>query len=186
MKLQIIETPDYILVVSDEEIKLKDWYVHNQLSKGLRIWQDNTQFIPMDAKKIIAHLPKGNAPELDLPLLPEMVVEDDAEKLAKETYPIDILETSRGCFDDVNLADRNIWIKGYKAATKRYSEDDLRKAIEIGLNASKDNKEIFRKGLTKKEEIDLLLQSLKQSKTPTHFLLERIENNKCIGKYLFE
>jgi hypothetical protein len=33
---------------------------------------------------LIAYLPKGNAPELDLPLLPEIVVEDDVEKLAEK------------------------------------------------------------------------------------------------------
>jgi hypothetical protein len=45
-----------------------------------------THFEPVEegyeGKKIIAYKPKGNAPELDLPLLPD--VEEDVEKLAKK------------------------------------------------------------------------------------------------------
>jgi hypothetical protein len=67
-KLKRIETPEYTLWVSDDKIKLKDWYVHNQSPKGLRVWQNNTDFIPMDAKKIIAYQPKNNASEL-LPIV---------------------------------------------------------------------------------------------------------------------
>ena len=101
-KIEIVETPDYILAVSDEEIKEGDTIFnyfglkHNEqviskASKNAVInWKndlyinDGTKRIRDGIKKIIAYQPKGNAPELDLPLLPEMVVEDNIEKLAEE------------------------------------------------------------------------------------------------------
>jgi hypothetical protein len=73
MKLEIIETRDYILSVSKNlDQLLYNTSIQELITKG----------------HVKAHLPKGNAPELDLPLLPEMGVEDDAENLAKLKYPI--------------------------------------------------------------------------------------------------
>ena len=86
MKLQIIETPDYILAVSDEEIKEGDYCTSekNIVDVG-KIHNSYTIFKPSTKEhlamlrscvKIIAHQPKiineeleKYAPELDLPLL---------------------------------------------------------------------------------------------------------------------
>jgi hypothetical protein len=78
MKLQIVETPDYILGVSDEEIKEGDLYlddihtIRKSITSVKEYWEARK-----DYKKIIAYLPKNNAPELDLPLLPNKVYSED-------------------------------------------------------------------------------------------------------------
>jgi len=126
-KLEIIVTPDYILAVSDEEIKENDYYV-TDFKVVRRCDKDSIGLANYAYDKIIAYKPKGNAPELDLPLLPEMVLEDDVEKLADEF----VLNTQ--IHRDI---ERDGWLStgfvyGYKAATKVYSEEDLRKAFEAG------------------------------------------------------
>jgi hypothetical protein len=75
MKLQIIETTGYTLAVSDEEIKKGDIiYANGGLWKGTTT---HCTEIPVTEcwVKIVAHLPKNNAPELPLPLLPEITSE---------------------------------------------------------------------------------------------------------------
>lgn len=85
-KFKIIETEDYFLAVSDEEIKVNDWYwipikmSIEQCIRKILIIKEGVNDIKQ--LKIIAYLPKNNAKELDdLPLLPEIIVEDDVEKL---------------------------------------------------------------------------------------------------------
>jgi hypothetical protein len=80
--LERVETPDYILWVSNEEIK-KSCYFFNgerilQASRITDIVIDNEgQWSEIkSSKKIITYQPKGNAKELDLPLLPEVVVKN--------------------------------------------------------------------------------------------------------------
>jgi hypothetical protein len=165
--LETIETPDYILAVSDEEIKEGDLcfleenhYVNGGIGKynheraigwGISYSPKGHNFF----KKIIAYQPKGNAPELDLPLLPEMVVEDDVEKLAKETTKKYVNEREK---QTAYLE----FIEGYKAATKVYSEEDLMRAFEVGRNFQ----------LTGENNFNELVRSLKQSKTPKWFVAE--------------
>jgi hypothetical protein len=164
MKLQIIETPDYVLAVSDEEIKEGDITYYNnevQISDGIG-------FLNVD-KKIIAYQPKCNAPELDLPLLPEFNVENDVEKLAKNAY------VKHGVKDDKLTLDEQIqrtggflvgFKEGYKAATKVYSEEDLRRAIIMSANSNTD---------FLPDRCDEIIQSIKQTKTscfPSHCLRE--------------
>jgi hypothetical protein len=80
-KLQIIETPDYTLAVSDKHHIDKNGLYYDTFDKSIKTSDCYQQSFRI--KEIIAYQPKGNAPELDLPLLPEIVVEDDVEKLAK-------------------------------------------------------------------------------------------------------
>ena len=79
-KFKIVETENYILAVSDEEIKEGDWVYNRGIETFLQvknIWIDKIDFLNsnLETFKVVAYQPKGNAPELDLPLLPEMVVE---------------------------------------------------------------------------------------------------------------
>ena len=151
MKLQIIETPDYILAVSDEEIKEGGKYLlipENQIKTADRDLPINSR----EWVQVIAYQPKGNAPELDLPLLPEIVVEDDVEKLAEEYAKMYYSE---------NIKAKLGYIAGYKTATKVYSEEDLRKAIDI-----------VRKDTYKRESVDEIIQSLNQPKAPKWFVTE--------------
>ena len=159
MKLQIIETPGYTLAVSDEEIKEGDLVIHEG-NPHFIFNESMRNFLCKDCKKIIAYQPKGNAPELDLLLLPEIVVEDDVEKLAEE-YVID--ESYLPVYKEEC---KRAYINGYKAATKVYSEEDLRKALSESFKASMEGYNIT---------ADEIIQSIKQTKTscfPSHCLRE--------------
>jgi len=172
MKLQIIETEQYILAVSDEEIKEGDWYYDSgDVNFVCKAFKHTTQ--QYQRSKIIAYQPKGTAYELDLPLLPEIVVEDDVEKLAEtkaETHLEKIKDTARRWF----------WKKGfkvgYKAATKVSRKEEpisfylwatkkygSVKPVEEGCIVEKtDYKGLFH----------IYIQSLKQPKTPKWFVAE--------------
>lgn len=175
-KFKIVETEEYTLAVSDG-VKAGDKSV--LMVEGFTP-MILTHFEPVEegyeGKKIIAYKPKGNAPELDLPLLPEeeccegdgsncngscCIVEDEALKFANEIK------------QDVSQYDNGRWygrIEGYKAATKVYSEEDLRKVFEHGIMFKEESIS------TCKEAVDVeftcLIRSLKQSKTPKWFVAE--------------
>jgi hypothetical protein len=161
-KYKIIETPDYILAVSDEEIKEDDWFWKPDMNMVFK-----AEYTPYTGcKKIIAYQPKGNEHELDLPLLPEIVVEEDVEKLAEE-YASKKLKRKIIKYIplEANVTEYVSFIKGYKAATKVYSEEDLRKAFEAGMYFVGEDKGSYEK----------FIQSLKQPKTLKWFVAE-IEN----------
>jgi hypothetical protein len=72
MKLQIIETPDYTLAVSDEKTLSINGdyyldYINNNLHKWNMVGMHEGKSVWIN--KIVAYKSKGNAPELDLPLL---------------------------------------------------------------------------------------------------------------------
>ena len=159
-KLKIVETPDYILAVSDEEIRKGNY----MLSHSKTVYQaGNSTLVNMTnidgtkCKKIIAYQPKGGAPKLYLPLLPEMIIEDEIIGKPLDNYIRERHNQDR-CMG---------FIDGYKSATKRFSEDDLRKAYEAGGNSRED-------GINGDGEIEFeeYLESLKQPKTPKWFVAE--------------
>jgi hypothetical protein len=149
-KFKLVEMEDYLLAVSDEEIEKDDYFYYiwfntdiiQKADSGSNLNNLNAKNPKDNFKKIIAYKPKGNAPELDLPLLPEIVVEDDVEKLAESYYT------------QIRLAERTAFKFGYKAATKVYSEEDLRKAMHFGKFGEYE-------GIQKTQEF---IQSLKQPK----------------------
>jgi hypothetical protein len=102
-KFRIVETEDYILAVSDEEttgFENNIWVFKNG-----RFWLwNNTMALQSNCKpnKVIAYKPKGNTPELDLPLLPEMVINKDITE--DRIYCVDIQNYE---FDDnpINWSD---------------------------------------------------------------------------------
>jgi len=187
MKLQIIETQDYILTVSDEEIKHKNIILHipsNCILDADEFYEMNgnttilfndlnkREVLAKDCKKIIAYQTKNNAPELNgLPLLPEIVVEDDVEKLAKLKYPIN---SAKGSMEMLNRDQLNNslkqegFIEGYKAATKVYSEEDV---IDFSIFRTTTNTKEFHNCKNVYEQFNLW-KSLKQSKTPKWFVAE--------------
>jgi hypothetical protein len=106
------------------------------------------------------HLPLDNNPILpNLGLLPEIVVEDDVEKLAEK-----IVEEAFGekGMDDAKELCRDFWIDGYKAASKVYSEDDLKKAIE--LSRVKGDYKFDGKPVDYKYSNEEIVKTLKQPK----------------------
>lgn len=141
MKLEIIYTEDYILAVSDEDVKEDTLFTDdNKIFKCRNIFENGVEdddgllHKTQNCKKLVAHLPLNNAPKLKgVPLLPEIVVEDDVEKLAESyaDFSNDYISMSFGTkFNETSKRD---FIAGYKAATKRYSEEDLRKSFEAGM-----------------------------------------------------
>lgn len=160
-KFKIIETPDYTLAVSDEVRvdSITDWYYeHDNI---IPLYQFTKEALPEEyyLPKVVAYQPKGNAPELDLPLLPEIVMEDDVEKLAKNSMSL--------CESDMGYL--NTWVRGYNAATKFYSENDLRKAFNFGFNEGinyADLKNIDEEAEEISDEYwDVFVKNLKQPKT---------------------
>jgi len=112
-KFRIVETEEYFLAVSDEDASNSYIYftgdptgifrtgIKYKNGAGDYFYQDaitgmSDTYLTTISKKIIGYQPKGNAPELDLPLLPDV--------------------EPRG-FDEFE-----------------YTEDDLRKAFEVGRN----------------------------------------------------
>ena len=159
-KFKLVETEKYTLAVFDKEVKEGD-YIFDNYAKINLVQQvrkcdfDSSHYRNGNWKKIIAYQPKGNAKELDLPLLP--YAEDDVEKLAESYYT------------QITLAERTAFKFGYKAATKVYSEEDLKKmfayAHQVGMNTLLQTQSPHL--LEKQDEHKLrdgFIQSLKQPK----------------------
>jgi hypothetical protein len=196
-KFKIIETDAYILAVSDEEIKENDHAL--DLTEDIDLKYDvfivdkaTLKFANQESKKIIAYQPKGNAPELDLPLLPEIVLEDNVEKLACKLYGVEYPEYMG--FIDTQSLNRSLneedygkektdafysvlsFVDGYNSSAKFYSENDLRKAFDFGFNEGinyADLKNIDEEAEEISDEYwDVFVKNLKPSKTPEWFVAE--------------
>jgi hypothetical protein len=181
-KLQLIETQDYILAVSDEKMKEGDTiYASGGLWDGTVTNAKWSDFLVTNCwQKIIAHLPKNNTPELNLPLLPQIVVEDDVEKLAEKANGYAYYGKPNG---EKYLAFNEGFIEGHKAATKVYSEEDMIKFAEYCRDVARregtygdeftNNWELCKeqKIVTTKGLLDSF-KSFKQPKTPKWFVAE--------------
>jgi hypothetical protein len=171
MKLQLIETQDYILAVSDKEIK-EGLYLDDTNTIRTCVVSDNQYWAKREHyKKIIAYKPKSNAAKLDLPLLPKIDVEDDVDlKIQYRNFSKQVKNpylTEEKKYQVWEKAYIEGFDEGYKAATKVYTEDDLRKAYEYGNN--------YHKGTlaqSQKYTFEFLIQSLKESKLPKWFVAE--------------
>lgn len=174
MKVEIIYTDDYALIVSDEEMSTRDYRVNIQRSTVHYIPKDDTPSYYNDRrhifKKVIAHRPLKDAPVLEgVSLLPEFSKEeDDVEKVAKKEYPSTNTHLDRLDEADGNAYYRSIFKKGYNKAkeTYKYTEEDLRKALLIKHD-----------GLS----VDYVIQSL-QTKRPKSILLETVGDTETINR----
>jgi len=127
-KFEIIETSDYTVAVSEEV--LRDVRPHKgkyHLENGTTINIFPTYLTDLlECQLIVGYTPKNNAPELDLPLLPEIVVEDDVENQKWYKDAISVLK------DEHSIKMAKMCLKaGYNAATKVYSEEDLNSSVTI-------------------------------------------------------
>jgi len=176
----LIPTEHYLLVVDNSDIKEGDYYLRykNSVLRCTELKESfnealnkNETVILADGcgdpyerskdyiKKIIAHLPLNDSTILDgVDLLPPL---DDVEKLALNQFPRD--EDWRVNSD--NADKRPIWMDGYNKAKEKfkYTEEDMRfiimKSFLLGVDRAQYSK----------EREDEIIQSLSQSKMPTHF-----------------
>ncbi len=117
------------MVLDDSEIKIGDHFYDNdgEMCKYDKLYVvDPNNF--NDNQKIIAHLPLNGSPILEgVPLLPP--IEEDVEKLGMvrlyEKYPYHPPAFTGYCID--------MFKEGHKKAREkyRYTEEDMRKAIEM-------------------------------------------------------
>jgi hypothetical protein len=164
MKHDIIKTDNYLLVVSDEEIKEGDNGVGfatgiNGKGRGYFIFkQDGTSVgklnsICVGSKKITAHLPLNNSRILEgVDLLPPL--EDDVDKLSADY-------TEEWCSKrKVDVYIHDAFKAGYNKAKEKYkyTEEDLRKVLT--------DKSLY------ELSVDEIIQSLQQPKYPIGFECE--------------
>ncbi len=84
----------------------------------------------------------------------------DINEMSERAFPKDIIETSKGCFDDMALADRQTWEDGFRAAIKTmYNEAHIRDAIKFGANGM--NGYIFGEEGNDETQITKFIESLK-------------------------
>lgn len=144
MKLQ--QTDQYLLLIDEEaEIKSFPYFLwkdevhkfHSDNGYGIKTWtgyndEDGSSEIVNWSNKwkgsVIAYYPlQENSPKLDLPLLPNPFKNNiDIEALQEglKEYPY------RDINNDLALGG---YIRGYKAAQKKFSKEDMIKAFEEGM-----------------------------------------------------
>jgi hypothetical protein len=163
MKVEIIYTEQYALIVSDEK-PLYDHYYFNVSVLAVRTGTDDSDYTEEHLKKVIGHRPLKDAPILEgVPLMPKFTQEDDVERKSR-----DFVKEIGGSQDQ-----RLAFVDGYLEAkeTYKYTEEDLRKVIE----ASRDIRYV-----TYSE--DELIQSL-QTKRLKYFKceMEQLPSNESFG-----
>jgi hypothetical protein len=131
MKYDLIKAYDYLLVVSDDEIKNNDKvYVDSNNILQIRTYIDPFgETLPI-GKKIIAHLTPNNSSILEgVDLLPPLPQGDDVEKLS-ENFLKDLQVASASVNRSVKLG----FEVGYNIAkeTYKYTEDDMINAFKLG------------------------------------------------------
>lgn len=187
MKTKLIDHPQYYLLVDEEaEIKEGDYVYDTHFHKNI-IWRVKNGDIgnPKNLDfcvKIIAHLPKGNAPKLEgVDLMPELPNdEEDVEQLAKDYYKYRC-EIEEDNFKQRNKKDiTSSFIAGYKAAKqseKKYSE--VIKLLKNICDWSSYKEHPI--GKQAQQALDIL-QSLSTT-TPIDFEVEMVDEIVDLGRH---
>jgi len=161
MKQEIIKTEDYLLVVDKNE-----WDGNNVLAETKLLDKNLTihNFQPNKGdRKILAHLPLHEAPYLDgVDILPK--IEDEVYRLSTE-----FCIKKEGRPKDLTIG----FIEGYNKSkeTYKYTEEDLRKAIDMATTCKHEGTLLF-------FNANEIIQYLQQSKIPKYFEVETITMNK--------
>lgn len=159
MTHKIIKTENYLLVVDDSEIKEGDVITDKY---NVWIWKDNSSLL--GRKKVIAHLPLNNSPQLEgVPLLPPFTrhQEDGIEELAElNGHP-----ESSGFFNY-----KEGFLDGFLEAKEKYkfTEEDMKRIYEKGYSSGRNE-------LSSRESDEVkygFIQSLSQPKIPVAFECE--------------
>jgi hypothetical protein len=172
MEQEIIYTEHYALIVSDEKIVEGSFIYETNIGEVSKVDKWYCEIVDKGVKvepsvKVIAHRPLTDAPILEgVPLLPEFGKGDDVKKIS--------LEMGKEFYIGGNYDFENGVRKGYNKAkeTYKYTEEDLRKAIEMAITSKYEYKLEF----YNQNEI---IQSLQQPKRPKYFKCET--EVKCTG-----
>jgi hypothetical protein len=125
----ILKVENYLLIVSDGDLKEKDYYLDDtfQIRKAIKSekdWSNSGKNGYIICKKIIAHIPLNNAQVLEaVELLPELNNKDYFLKKSELYFP----SYPDGIVTDEILALREGFIKGF--SIKSYSEEDIKIAM---------------------------------------------------------
>jgi hypothetical protein len=175
MTHQIIKTKDYLVIAENTKPEKGDYGlgynkgIKDIIEPGHYVFKhDDSPVAKLDtactgSKKIIAHLPLGDSPILEVvALLPPLQQEDDVEGLAEKlSIEYSVYETAQ---DDVYQG----IIVGYNKAKEKYkyTEEEVRFIIMKSFLLGVD------RGQYSKEREDEIIQSLSQPKIPTGFECE--------------
>jgi hypothetical protein len=165
MKHDIIKTDNYLLIVSDEDIKPLDWCVNIKTSSVFQFY--TKRGLVNDDKKIIYHLPLNNSPILEgVDLLPPL--EDEVKKLADALGFYDSTEDNKG-----NRTTK-AFIAGYNKAKEKYkyTEEDMRKVCIMYAQWVTGGTPSLRIAQNPDERFEQIIQSLQQPKYPIGFECE--------------
>jgi hypothetical protein len=170
MKHNIIKTENYLLVVDDSEIKYDDHFIDEY--KMLYMLKNESTEKYKSVKKVISHLPLNNSPILEgVPLLPPL--ENEVEEVWEQGLGAELEKLlpymkhlDDGQYNSGQLVGFEIgatW--GYNKTKEKYkyTEEDLRKAIELS-----DKNQRLNDPLHPNE----IIQSLQQPKMPVAFECE--------------
>jgi DNA primase len=185
----IVQIENYLLIVSgNEEIKNGDWTIDLKTNRIAKCERDShatplmKAAIPLSGfKKIIAHLPLNNSPILEGVLLLPELIDNEYDEVCIEVFANCTKDQKFATEHEKHIAEI-YFRRGYKAATKMYSEEDLRKAIEYAFNCGKRVElEAVELDFSFEQYVELLIQSLKQPKTPKFFIPEV---RQCMYDYI--
>ncbi len=183
-----IQIKDYWVIVSDEEVKDKDWYY---IISQNRIEQSINKYGPKNAKidqtginKIIAHKPIGNAPIIEGVHLFDAPWEENVERVAEE-YSILLYPINGQDRETVEwIEDRKTLLQtGFKAGYQKHAEkyqftlEDMEKAMKYAWTCGLDKKEL-------KEH--WFLQSLNKKEYSIEFEYETIADTEPFGTFLLD
>jgi hypothetical protein len=179
MTHKLIKTENYLLVVDDSEIKEGDYYLFSWMGEqDIQMFKDQEEdrenhkhFYNTACKKIIAHLPLKDSPILEgVALLPPYSrhQDDGLEELAEYYWKMQYIMALDESTKPYIIED---FKAGYNKAREKYkyTEDDVRKAISVGLSIGYspsfniDDKQL---------KINNIIQSLHQY--PTEFECELV------------
>lgn len=152
---QLTQTNDYLLLIDeDAEIKVSDF-----ITDTYNVWQWKDDSSLLGRKLVMAYYPLSKeAKELDLPLLPNPFEEVDINKI--------IDEGNYGYHDEsIDNFYREGFRDGYKAASKQFSLEDMKKAMELGLTLIDGN-------VHNQERFEGFIQSLSTKQLPKEFIPE--------------
>jgi len=189
MKYEIIYTEDYALIISDVEIKERDWYFDSTDKVALNpIYKRSQDLIEeyYGCKKIIAHRPLTDVPILEgVSLLPSFSCsqQDNVEKEAK-----DYADNSATCNyeEGINVGKYQGFIEGYKKAkeTYKYTEEDMIKCVVAHAkytDSLRNGRPNFSMWISSHQGKSFL-QSLQQPKRPKSIVIETIGDTETINR----